>query len=1445
MISFLVKILSLCSLAVLTMGPSFAVAREPGNPSGGEPVEQISSTRTRQVLNGLWDFQPASSAERPNTSVAWAKIHVPGAWYLQSDWNQMKLLPGFDAPLPKWDAVTTLNFDNPDRIFAQGIGRAWYRKVVKAPDFGKGDDLVLTFKRVSTDAVVFVDGVKAGETHWPDGEVVLSEKVKPGQTFTLDVLVLATPSEKDLLFAMREDYSEKGQGGLRAAGITGDVYFQTRPQGPRLDGMAVETSIRKKLLVLRPDFAGKVPAGSVKFDVTVKNWPSGEVVHTWSKKASIGADGVLSEALSFPWADAKLWEIGEPTLYTVELSAKGKGWQDSQIERFGFREFRIEGRNFLLNEKPVRFRPNGAGADQLGLSPVGSRAELKRQLDLGFTVLEIWPNDVFRRSYPDGRPSYAVQADEVGMPLMFPLIRPDDVFDWKKPFSETTAERARWLKANRDLVKQVRNNPSVFIYLFYGNEFMTADDQNPLRLGRRAALDASQGARDVSNAKALLEQLRELDPTRPHASHSGASVGDIHTVNHYIGVTPLQEREEMLSAWAKDGDMPYMAVEFASPFGGDLNRARRAWNTGSEPLVTEFFAGMQGPNAYDDETPEYRERIPKTFVSKLDFNRWPQHTGYAPFDKQQADDSEALWRAWRTWGVSGGMIQWEKPFEPTPNSPMVAMGGWKPGKLGVWFDQLPGSFLTTAAQVKADLSPAGKQFFAMNSPALAYIAGKPGDWPEKGHIFLAGETLLKQVALLNDTRHEAKFDLTWKATLPNGVVIAEGPVKTTIDVGAIEFRPIDFILPQVTEQTQVILTLSGRAGENAQNDTFIITVLPAPAAAEAEKLPRSIVFDPEGTSAAWLQSLGYKTVSLADRMKDGPAGPEVLIIGRHALERGGWPQGFDLSAFITQGGRAVLLGQSPDFLRNKTGLRVHQWVNRTFFPVGSQQNHPIIKGLNADLFRDWRGQGSLVPEIRDSELLPLRRAYPRYGYGWGTRGSVSSAAWEKPHYSGWTPLLEGEFDLAYSPLMELRHGHGLLVYSGLDLENRQANEPMAVELGRRIINYAATTPLPAIRPVFLLGDKATFGMWQLLGQPVTTVPASAGLLIVAADANPPSDALRRFMRGGGNVFFLPRAAGDLPLGMKAETRKFNRGEVPLWPELRGISVAELRVRSEVAFPLITRAPEGVEISAGGAFARVREGAGTAIFCQLDAKVLDAEKLTYFRYSEWRLTRASSQVMANLGASFAGDATFFTLKPNPYRPIDLVREWKLKEEVKMPSSPSPDQPSIDPGNRGFEQKWHMPATDDSDWTPVSMPTMLTGQGGINWERSNGAAWFRLKFTVLADWKDAGAVTLHLGTLDDGDVVYINGASVGRTQPSGSSWNQPRAYKVPAWVLKPGQENTIAVRIFNQYGGGGFGAQSLNYVLRLELQKPPSASDYYVPGFRQDQGMGDDPARYTRW
>ena len=66
------------------------------------------------------------------------------------------------------------------------------------------------------------------------------------------------------------------------------------------------------------------------------------------------------------------------------------------------------------------------------------------------------------------------------------------------------------------------------------------------------------------------------------------------------------------------------------------------------------------------------------------------------------------------------------------------------------------------------------------------------------------------------------------------------------------------------------------------------------------------------------------------------------------------------------------------------------------------------------------------------------------------------------------------------------------------------------------------------------------------------------------------------------------------------------------------------------------------------------------------------------------------------------------------------------------------------------------------------------------------------------------------IDDTDVSYLNGVKIGATgqMPPAfkGAWNAPRRYEVPASAVQYGQDNVIAIRVFDATGGGGlYGGQ----------------------------------------
>ena len=148
---------------------------------------------------------------------------------------------------------------------------------------------------------------------------------------------------------------------------------------------------------------------------------------------------------------------------------------------------------------------------------------------------------------------------------------------------------------------------------------------------------------------------------------------------------------------------------------------------------------------------------------------------------------------------------------------------------------------------------------------------------------------------------------------------------------------------------------------------------------------------------------------------------------------------------------------------------------------------------------------------------------------------------------------------------------------------------------------------------------------------------------------------------------------------------------------------------------------------------------------------------------------------------------------------------------------------------------------STWEKVVIPhdDVYTGgllpivrEDGSAFFPSWSEAWVTRNFVLPADFTTEATVTLLLGTIDDNDVVYINGQLVeasgfidgnrnktlnipsiggfdyGESVPSNqvkfetSYWQVQREYTIPASVLKLGQTNEIAVRLYNNNGYGGF-------------------------------------------
>jgi beta-galactosidase len=859
--------------------------------------------------------------------------------------------------------------------------------------------------------------------------------------------------------------------------------------------------------------------------------------------------------------------------------------------------------------------------------------------------------------------------------------------------------------------------------------------------------------------------------------------------------------------------------------------------------MTEWSAVYLGPESYRMETEDYRSAIAKSYKKDFDYGNWDGEYRPVLIHEPAFQALEALfigntWRSWRTWGDTGGMIAWDNDVigwgitaGAKQLSPPKTSAPFAPGRLGVYNLHQSNQFLYGAW----NSLPAGRVMTEVNAPALAWIAGPSVKVTAKDHNFYANTWVEKQITIINDTRDPEPYNVTYSVRVGNQIVLHEVR-KGEIDVGKNSFIPLRFKTPLVSAKTDGKIELSAQIGSEKQTDRFAFRVFVAQNVSLTK--PPVLVWDSEGATTEMLTRLGFA----AQKWEGEPLAGRVLVIGRHALDRGDEFTG-DINALVSGGGRVVIMGQNPEWLRNSVGFQVAPHVARRLFPV--QLDHPIVAGLDSADLSDWQGRGTLIPETANVELDNWKKDLS-YGWRWGNQGSVSSAMIEKPHFGSWQPILEGEFDLAYSPLMELHSGTGLLIWCTLDLEGRHATDPVADLLMTRIINYATSeNHSKTERVTYYMGGPKGEALLKNLGAvftKVSSVPLVPGQILVVGKAAPSTAGIEDYLKTGGTLLFLGGDPETLPFNFKTVINQNFTGSlnVPRWPECQGLSSSDLRLRSGVQAKLLASGPG--EIGADGLLGRYSLGKGKAFIVMLTADDLPVSDKAYFRLSEWRYTRMLSQILGNLGVPLEADKKNFQFR-SPFSAIPLTGIWKCKIEVAVPI-PSSGQFSQDPGNKGYAMGSADPQTNDRDWEETHLPGDWKLNGG-KWTSFDGAVWFRKTVTIPPEWQGKD-LELELGAINTFDTAYFNNVQVGGMGPEvPDSYQTLREYHIPASLVHVGS-NVIAVRVFDHYSGAGFVGP--DKAMKLDVIRSPmelGRDGFYSPDINEDHGMGNGPYLYTRW
>lgn len=854
---------------------------------------ETTPTRERICLNGLWRWQPGETQAEPVPAANWGHFKVPGCWPGITDYMQKDSQTVFAHP--SWA----------DRKFG-AVNAAWYQREINVPGDWAGRRVVVTAEYLNSLATVYVDGRRAGEIRFPGGELDITAACRPGGKQMLSLFVVALPLRGVMLSYTDSAAAREVKGAVARRGLCGDVYLVSTPPGARISEVAVVTSVRQQQLTMGAALEGLVADGgySLRARVLLNGRSVKEFLSPPCSEKDLSAGRY---AFTEKWMPEKLWDLHTPqNVYTLELSLldpAGKVLDSAWPVRFGFREFWIEGRDFFLNGSRILLSAVPLDNAQVSAA-LATYAAVRESLE---RLKRFGINFVYAHNYdclPGSHLSFAEilrAADDVGM--LVALTQPHfSHYDWQMPDADRTNGYARHAEF---YVRAAESHPSVVMYAMSHNATGYNEDMNPdLIDGIHAPRDqwSARNAKLVLRAEALVNRL---DPSRIVYHHASGNLGAMHPINFYANFVPIQELSDWFEHWATAGVKPAFLCEYGAPFTWDWTMYR-GWFNGKrefgsaavpwEFCLAEWNAQFFGDRAFQSSEPEQANLRweAKQFRAGKVWHRWdyPFEIGSTRFEERYPVFAAYLtdnWRAFRTWSVSA-ISPWEyghfwKLRDGVDKRRQECKVDWenlqRPGYSPDYLEQRYERMDLVFERTDWIATPAAQALLRNNRPLLAYLGGKPARFTSKDHIFIPGESVEKQIIVLNNSRETVTCDCEWTLGLPQPVT---GRKSVSIATGQQERTSLRFALPGALSPGRYELSASFKfSNGEAQEDRLTLAVIPSPAARPADA--KIALFDPKGETANWLRATGIPSKPV-DTEAD-LATYDMLIVGKAALSVGG------------------------------------------------------------------------------------------------------------------------------------------------------------------------------------------------------------------------------------------------------------------------------------------------------------------------------------------------------------------------------------------------------------------------------------------------------------------------------------------------------------------------------------------------------------------------------
>jgi len=563
---------------------------------------QESPFRHDICLNGRWQFQPENlpAGFRPGIDPAPAlplplpsaweatKIKIPSTWNANSFADRQGLGGDFRTypSYPKsWEKVEM----------------GWLRRSVTVPQAWHSKRIFLHFQAAAGDIRVLVNGKEAGsrfDIFFPF-EIDITDLI----SFGAENEILIGVRKPDLFDVKgkygRREYQAGSFWGQHVVGLWQDV-----------DLLAV-SPVRITNTVIRPDVHHEL----LNVIVSLRNDTDREAavdlqaeVHKWvgntvsaaepsDRMESAVALQLKGKQISIPahserefsfeqriHGELQLWSPDHPNLYTLLSTIRSKGkLVDCLTERFGWRQFEIEGSRFLLNGKPIVLEGDSwhfLGVPQMTRRYAWAWFSAMRAAHLNAVRLHAEP-------YPE---FYLDVADEMGILVL------DETAIWASDGGPKLDSEKFWADTDMhvaELVKRDRNHPSVFGWSVSNEVKPVVENVFHGPPGMLATL--------YKHYERWVKICRDLDPTRAWISADGDGDGGGRlpvVMLHYGGTESMISAQKTGKPWGvgESSGAYYSTPEQSAKFNGE--RSYESFEGRMEGVAKESYDLLRSQSKY-------------------------------------------------------------------------------------------------------------------------------------------------------------------------------------------------------------------------------------------------------------------------------------------------------------------------------------------------------------------------------------------------------------------------------------------------------------------------------------------------------------------------------------------------------------------------------------------------------------------------------------------------------------------------------------------------------------------------------------------------------------------------------------------------------------------------------------------------------------------------------